>query len=186
MNYNSTIYFGIPALIFMAGILFSCVNDLETIERVTYDSKAPDEVTQNIEIFYTDSGFAQVHIQAELMETFRFPKHTTKLKDGIKVDFYGTDGEMNSTLTALYGEIDHTAGVMFVRDSVRFYNYEKEQTLETEELYYKEGDTSIYTNKYVVIKKKGKGIIGHGTGITTSHSFRFYKITDPVYTLDEL
>lgn len=164
----------------MAGILFSCVNDLEKIEKVTYDEKAPDEVSKNVEILYTDSGYAQVRITAALAETYKYPQQITKLKDGLKVDFFSEKGEVSSTLTALYGEVNHTTGVMFVRDSVRLYNYEKEQTLETEELFFNDRDSSIYTNKYVVVKRKGKGIAGHGTGITTSHSFKSYKITNPV------
>lgn len=179
MQKTKNIYFAIPVMFFMAGILFSCVNDLETIEKVTYNSKAPDEVTKNIEILYTDSGYAQVRIQATLAETYKFPQRVTKLKDGLKVDFFSAEGKIGSTLTALYGEVNHVTGIMFVRDSVSLYNYEKKQTLETEELFYNQQDSSVYTNKYVVIKREGKGITGHGNGIQTSHAFRNYVITKP-------
>ncbi|HIP31276.1 MAG TPA: hypothetical protein EYG86_00795, partial [Crocinitomicaceae bacterium] len=75
----------LPAIILMAGFLFSCVNDLDTIQRVTSDPNAPSEVTRNLEVFYNDSGYARVKIFATLAETYRVPKHITKLKDGVRV-----------------------------------------------------------------------------------------------------
>lgn len=177
-------YVAVPVMIFMAGILFSCVNDLDAIDRVTYSSDAPDEVTKDLNILYTDSGYAQVKIYANLAETYKRPVHITKLKDGLRVDFFSDNGEVGSTLTALYGEINYNTGLIFVRDSVVLYNYEKKQTLETEELFYNRQDSTVFTNKYVVVKKEGKGITGSGQGISTTQSFSKYAIKKPEGTID--
>lgn len=155
----------------MAGILFSCVNDLDTIQRVTFDAKAPDETTQNLEVFYTDSGYARVRIFAELAETYNSPKHITKLKDRVKVEFYSDKGEIVSELTSLYGEVDYETGLMMVKDSVVLRNVKKKQYMETEELYYNQKDSTVWTDKYVIIKKDKKGVIGRGHGIKTTHFF---------------
>lgn len=179
------IFIAIPAVIFMAGILFSCVNDLDAIEKATYSDEVADEVTQDLEILYTDSGFAQVRIQAALAETDKLPKHITRLKDGLRIDFFENNGEVGSTLTALYGEVDRATGVMFVKDSVILYNYEKKQWLETEELYYNQNDSTIFTTKYYVIKSEGKGITGSGEGLRTTPSFRNYETENPVGTIDQ-
>jgi hypothetical protein len=172
-------------MIFMAGILFSCVNDMDAIERATYSSDAADEVTQNLEILFTDSGYAQVRIQAVLAETNKAPKHMTLLKDGLRVDFFDGGGEVGSTLTALYGEINHATGLMFARDSVVLYNYEKEQWLETEELFYNRNDSTIFTTKYYVIKTEGKGITGKGEGLRTTPSFSYYDTGKPEGKIDD-
>ncbi|MFM9029024.1 MAG: hypothetical protein ACKOQ6_13695, partial [Bacteroidota bacterium] len=66
-----SILYKIPVGLMLAGILFSCVNDLESIKKVTYDPKAPDEVTKDLSVFYTDSGYARVEITAKLAETYR-------------------------------------------------------------------------------------------------------------------
>lgn len=67
MKLNSSIrLYKIPVAIFVAGILFSCVNDLDTIEKVTFDDKAPGEVMANAEVLISDSGYAQVRIHAEI------------------------------------------------------------------------------------------------------------------------
>ena len=78
------------ALIILASpiLLLSCVNDLDDIQKVTFDPKAPDEVTKNLHVFYTDSGYARVEIFATLAETFSQPEALTKLSDGIKVNFF--------------------------------------------------------------------------------------------------
>ena len=174
-------------MIFMAGILFSCENDMDAIERVTYDEQAPDEVTKDLNIIYTDSGYAQVRIKAALAETVKKPRHITKLKDGLRIDFFGDSGEVTSTLTALYGEVNYNTGKMFVRDSVVLYNYEKKQWLESEEMIYNRVDSMIYVPKYYVIRKAEKGITGSGEGLKTTYKFDKddYSTRNPQGTIDE-
>lgn len=179
MKLQSSIkFYGIPAVIFAAGILFSCVNDMNTIDKVTFDDKSPDEVAVDLELLYTDSGYAQVKIYAALAETYTKPEKVTKLKDGLKVDFFSDEGEIISSLSALYGEVDHTTGMMFVRDSVVLRNYGKNQFLETEELFYNRRDSSIYTDRNVILRKDGK--VGTGDGIRTTQSFNRYSVKNPV------
>lgn len=168
----------------MAGILFSCVNDLDTIQKVTYDPKAPDEVTSNLYVMYNDSGYAKVQLRAGLAETFNKPHRVTKLKDGLKVDFFSYEGEVVSTLTAINGEIDSKTGLMFVKDSVVLFNHEKSQYLETEELFYNRLDSTIYTDRNVIVRTTGKGVTGRGQGIRTTQSFSKYTILKPVGKLE--
>lgn len=171
----------IPAVLVAAGLLFSgCVNDLDTIQKVTYDPKAPDEVVDDLEMLYNDSGYAQVMITADLAETYHQPEHVTMLKDGLKVDFFAADGNIESTLTALYGEINFMTGKVVVRDSVILLNHAKQQFLETEELFWNRKDSTIYTDKNVLVKTKGKGITGRGKGLKTTQSFNKYTIIQPV------
>jgi LPS export ABC transporter protein LptC len=174
-NYHIKISFVVIA--FFLGILSSCVNDLESIKKVTYDPKAPDEVTKNLHVFYTDSGYARVEIYAALAETFSKPQAVTKLKDGIKVNFFNGTGEVVSTLTALYGEVNYSKGIMFVRDSVQLYNHIKKQRLDTEVLYWNQKDSAIYTLSNVVVRSP-KGIL-FGDGIRTKQDFSEYEFLKP-------
>ncbi|MBL1281392.1 MAG: LPS export ABC transporter periplasmic protein LptC [Fluviicola sp.] len=170
----------IPAFALIAGILFSCVNDLDAIQRVSSDPNAPSEVTRNLEVFYNDSGYARVRIFATLAETYRVPKHITKIKDGLRVEFFSETGEVVSQLTALYGEVNYETGLFVARDSVILRNFETKQQLETEELFWNQKDSTIYTEKNVVIKKDGKGVTGRGKGLKTTQSFDHYVIQNPV------
>lgn len=159
----------IPAVIFMAGILFSCVNDLDAIQKVSDNPNAPDEVTQDLQLFYNDSGRVQVSIYAKLAETYLKPEKVTKLKDGVKVEFFEKNGEVVSTLTALYGEVNFETGKIFVSDSVQLRNHKKNQVLETEILYLNQKDSTIYTDKNVVVRTP-KSIL-YGRGIRTKRAF---------------
>lgn len=172
-----SILYKIPVSFVLAGILFSCVNDLKSIQKVTYDPKAPDEVTKDLKVFYTDSGYARIEIKARLAETYRKPELITKLKDGLQVNFYSSDGKVVSTLKALYGEINFTKGLLFVRDSVRLMNHEKNQQMETEVLFWNQKDSTIYTNAPVVVRSP-KGVL-FGKGIQTRQDFSQYEFLKP-------
>src|SRR5690606_7236517 len=104
---SHTFFLSIPVIIVMTGIFFSCSNDLDSIKKVTFDPKAPDEVTKDLSVYYTDSGYAKVNIYAAIAETYSKPEHITKLKDSLKVDFYDENGIITTTLTAKYGEVNY-------------------------------------------------------------------------------
>lgn len=163
-------------------MLFACVNDIDTIKKVTYDPKSPDNVTQNLEVKYTDSGYAKIQVFAKLAETYTKPESIMKLKDGLKINFFSEKGEIVSQLTALYGEINYSKGFFFVKDSVQLYNFEKKQRLETEELNWNQKDSAIYSNKSVIVRTPG-GIL-FGDGIRTKQDFSYYEFIKPKGKID--
>lgn len=167
----------IPVLLLATGILFSCVNDLETIKKVSYKSTDPDERTRNLHVLYTDSGYAKIEVNATLAETYSKPNPVIKLKDGIKVNFFDDEGKIVSILTALYGEIHQNKGTMFVRDSVQLYNREKNQRLETEELHWNQKDSTIFTEKLVRIRTPEA--LFFGKGVRTKQDFSVYEFIQP-------
>lgn len=174
--------FKIAIISIVLGTITSCVNDLESIQKVTYDSNAPDDVTKNLYVFYNDSGYAKIELFAAIAETYSKPKSVTQFKDGIKINFFDNRGKIASTLTALYGEINHTDGTMQVRDSVQLYNIEKRQRLFTEALFWNQRDSVIYTTSNVVIRSP-QGIV-YGNGIRTKQDFSHYEFLKPSGRID--
>lgn len=164
-------------LLCLSLLFFSCVNDLDSIRKVTFKTSDPNERTSDLQVLYTDSGYARVQIFAKLAETYAKPVPVIKLKDGVKVNFFSEDGEIVSVLTALYGEIHQNEGTMFVRDSVELYNYKKKQRLETEELHWNQKDSTIYTNRAVVIKTPESILFGQG--VKTKQDFSSYEFLQP-------
>lgn len=180
---NKQFDFLLILIIFLfSAALTSCVNDLDTIRKITYKSTDPDDRTRDLVVLYTDSGYAKVQVFAKIAETYTKPEQITKLKDGVKVNFFSEDGEIVSVLTALYGEIHQNDGTMFVRDSVVLFNREKNQRLETEELHWNQKDSSIYTNKAVVIRKNNAILFGQG--IKTKQDFTEYEFVQPRGSMD--
>lgn len=165
------------SVIALAGILFSCVNDLNDVKKITYDPKSPSEVTEDLEVFYTDSGYPKVRLYAKLAESYVVPKQVTKFRKGLKVEFFNELGEVVSVLTSQYGEIQTDEGMMFVRDSVELFNIEKQQRLKTEELIWNQNDSLIYSNKSVVVTSP-TGIL-YGKGIRTTQDFESYTFIEP-------
>lgn len=161
-------------LVLLAG---SCVNDLETIKKVSYKSTDPDERTKNLHLIYKDGGIAQVEVHATLAETFSKPENVIKLKDGLEVKFFDSQGKVVSVLTALYGEIHPKDATMFVKDSVQLYNKEKKQRLETEELHWNQKDSIIFTDNLVTIRTPEA--LFFGQGVKTKQDFTKYEFLKP-------
>ena len=161
----------------LAGFFFSCVNDLDSIKKISHRITDPDERTSNLKVLYSDSGHVQVEVFAQLAETYSYPKPVVKLKDSIEVKFFNEFGDVVSRLTALYGEINQKEGLMFVRDSVELYNLEKNQRLETEELHWNQKDSTIFTDKPVVVRTENA--LFYGKGIRTKQDFKNYVFLKP-------
>ena len=81
-----------------------------------------------------------------------FPNHITKLKDGVKVDFYSEEGEIVSKLTSIYGEINYETGKFFVRDSVELLNVKKGQKIEKGEIVGTLGQSGRATGPHLDIR----------------------------------
>lgn len=163
-------------------ILYSCVNDLDTIKKVTTRSDAPDDITENLKIIQTDSGYAKFQLFAKLAETYTKPETVTKFKDGLKVNFFTDDGQVVSCLTALYGEMNISKGTFYVKDSVQLVNYAKNQRMETEELTWSKIDSSIFTDKAVIVRNS-QGIL-FGDGIRSKQDFSTYVFLRPKGKID--
>lgn len=166
------------------GILYSCTNDLDTIKKITYDPESPDEVSQNLTIYYADSGYAKLNIYALHAETYT-KSQITQLKDSLKVDFYDDFGQVTSTLTAKFGEINHESGRMYVKDSVKLVNHSDKRTLYTSILFWNQKDSTIFTDENVkLVSPKGTA---YGSSLRAKQDFTYYKIKDPkgAYEFDQ-
>lgn len=166
----------------MVGIFYSCVNDINKVKKISIQPDSPDETSEGLHIIYTDSGMAQIEIYSNIAETYTLPEDKTKFKDGLKVNFYSDDGEIEAVLTSLYGEIDKRTGNITVRDSVKLVNLEKQKTLKTEVLYWDKGGDSIYTDKPVVITSPDMVLSGVGAWATPNlDTAQFYNPTAQIY-----
>ncbi|MFM7005655.1 MAG: LPS export ABC transporter periplasmic protein LptC [Flavobacteriales bacterium] len=155
-----------------------CQNDIALVQRISFQSDAPTESTKDLVMTYAEAGYARVEIHAALAETYRNNSQVTQIKDSLKVYFFNEKGAIVSTLSARYGQINYNTGELMVKDSVRLYNIEKKQTLETEALYWNQKDSSIFTKSAVIVRSpKGKLF---GKGIRTKQDFSNYVLLEPV------
>lgn len=156
-------------------LITACSNELDDIKRITATDDFPDETATHLQMVSTDSGLVQFTVEATLMETIHEPTPITYLKDGLKIVFFDDEGKKEAILTAYYGERNEKTGQMFVKDSVVLQNLETKQTLETEELFWK--NDSVYSNKTVVVTTED--LVLFGKGIVADHTFSVFSIKEP-------
>jgi LPS export ABC transporter protein LptC len=156
------IFFKIIPATLLAGMFFSCENDLENIRLVTATDQSPDQVINNIHTMYSDTGIVRFEIIATRMETFSVPDKKTIFKNGFQVNFYKSKDSIESTLTADYAEMMDGSNAIFARNKVIFTNFEKKQTLKTEELYWDQLEKRIRTEKAFEIVGEKSYVSGYG------------------------
>ena len=69
------------------------------------------------------------------------------------------------------------SGVVEVQDSVRLFNYAREQQLETEYLIWNKKDSTIRTDRNVLVRSPKE--ILKGKGLVTKQDFSFFEILEP-------
>lgn len=174
-------YFVLTLIVFL-GVMYSCVNDEGEVKRITDFEDAPDEQSQNLKMVYSDSGQTKFHLFAVISETFTKPEHITNFRNFLKVDFFDDKGIKVSTLTAKNGVYNHDDEVIFVEDSVRLYNYKKDQTLKTEMLTWNKKDSTIRTDYDVEVTSPKELLTGKG--LLTKQDFSFFEILQPTGRLN--
>jgi LPS export ABC transporter protein LptC len=158
----------IPAT-FLAGMFFSCENDLENIKLVTATDDSPDQVVNNVHTLYSDTGVVRFEIIATRMETYTIPEKKTIFK--------GKDS-IESTLTADYAEMMEGTNSLLARNKVIFTNFEKKQTLKTEELYWDQSLKRIRTEKAFEIIGEDSYVSGYGMDANETFSdYKTHKVT---------
>lgn len=188
--------FNIPT-IFMVGmfvfaIMFvSCENDLDHVKKVTATDETPDQITNDLHTLYSDSGIVQYEIIASRVEMFEQPIQKTIFKNGFEVNYFSKNGEIVSKLQADYGEIIGNDNII-ARNNVIFTNYEKNQTLKTEELFWDKKLKKIRTTKNFFVdspttEAKGIGLEADETfsNYTMSNFSLIYKDTTDGYSENE-
>jgi LPS export ABC transporter protein LptC len=173
-------YFLLTLVVF--GFMNSCVNDEGEVKKITDFQDAPDEQSQNLKMVYSDSGRTKFHLFAVISETFTLPEHITNFRKFLKVDFFDSNGVKVSTLTAKNGVYNHIDELIFVEDSVRLYNYKKDQTLKTEMLTWNKKDSTIRTDYDVEVTSPKELLTGKG--LLTKQDFSFFEILNPTGRLN--
>ena len=160
--------------LFALSFLFSCENDLAEINRLFSEEDTMKEVARDVQILYSDSAVIKVKVQSPTLERFVEKKEPREeFPDGLYVSFFDKNGKIDSWLTAKKGTRIEKKGIMIVRDSVVWESRTKEK-LETEELIWDEAQQKVYTNKFVIIRRPGEIIYGHG--FEANQDFTFSRI----------
>lgn len=159
------------------GLLGGCQDKPEAPKKkVVY--AGPTMVTTNVTTLLSDSARLQARLKSVLEQTFEngdlvYPK-------GVDITFYAKDGSrVVNTLRGNYAKYTRADQRYVVRGDVRVHNQEKQQSLNTEELFYDQPRGRIFTEKETQVRVQTPTEILIGKGLEANEDFSWYKILTP-------
>jgi LPS export ABC transporter protein LptC len=159
----------------LIGMLFSCGNTKEEIQRITFTEDFPDETTRNAEIRYSDSAKAKVLMKAPLINRFTSGSETyTEMPEGMHVIFYTDSGTVDSEITSNYARYYPNDKYIEAKYNVIVKNSEGD-ILSTEHLIWEMETEQIRSREFVKITT-GDEII-YGDGLVANQDFTKYEIS---------
>lgn len=154
--------------------LISCENDLDKVERIASNEVSlPVENSKDVEIIYSDSSIVRAKLKSPVLKFYNVQNAYHEMPNGLYVEFFGPQKNIESTLSAKYGRKFQNQGIIEVKDSVVVIN-EKGERLDTEKLIWNEKTKKIYTNSFVRITTATD--IMFGEGLEANQNFTNYKI----------
>lgn len=142
----------------LALVALQACNQSDLKEPLIYDG--PVRIGENVELFYTEENRVKVKMVAPM--AYEFENGDNEFPNGLYLEFFDETGKLESTLRAneaFYFKKDH---LWRGRGKVEVKNLEKNEQLNTEELFWKPAEEKIYTDKFVTIRQQSDVIYGQG------------------------
>jgi len=161
----------------MVLLILSCAIK-ETPKPIIYDG--PLTQGEDVEMLYTEKDLIKVKMKAKKVNDLQ--NGDREFPEGIYLEFFDETGKLTSTLIAnqayYFKQEDKWRG----RGKVEVKNIEKNQQLNTEELFWKPETKKIFTEKFVTIRTESE--ILYGTGLDATENLSTYTITNPEGEMD--
>lgn len=164
------------SLLFLPALLLtflSCSDQDNNAQLPQYDG--PVIETDSIQTLYSDSAIVRVELRAKLQQEFQ--NQDQHFPEGLKVTFFDKESAISSILTANQGYYYYEDGLYKVTGNVVLRSYERNETLETEELFWDPKKKEVYTDKFVRIENEDRILMGEG--LTAAQDFSTSKILKP-------
>jgi LPS export ABC transporter protein LptC len=156
----------IAALVLGCFFMCSCENDVNEVRELGRKKENIEE-GKNISSYLSMDGKMRAHLTAPLM--LRIQGDTgrrTEFPRSLHVDFYNdSTAQIESQLSALYGNYLENQNKVFLRDSVVAFNV-KGDTLFCKEMYWDQNLQKFYTDKEVTISQRYPKKRFSGVGMT--------------------
>ncbi len=171
---------GSSACLLIVLTLASC-NQSDLKEPLVYEG--PERIAENIETFYSEGTRVKVKMVAAKM--FQFQNGDREFPEGIYLEFYDEEGQLESTLRANEAHYFKKEQQWRGRGKVEVKNLEKNEQLNTEELFWKPEDEKIFTDKFVTIRQQSDVIYGQGLEAKQDMSDYVIKKPEGEFAVDE-
>ncbi|MEX2233998.1 MAG: LPS export ABC transporter periplasmic protein LptC [Cyclobacteriaceae bacterium] len=137
---------------------FTACNQSDMKEPLVYDG--PLRIGENVEMYYTEDNRVKVKMIAAMV--YEFENGDNEFPKGIYLEFFNEFGKLESTLRANEAYYFKKENQWRGRGKVEVKNLEKNEQLNTEELFWKPAEEKIFTDKFVTIRQQADVIYGQG------------------------
>lgn len=152
--------------------VYACENNYDEVRELG-KPKISVEEGRDIESYLSQNGIVKARLTAPLMLRYQLDTPKTEFPKTLKVEFFNENTQVESRLTARYGNYLENENKVFLKDSVVVYNITGD-TLRCRELYWDQRKELFYTDKNVIIQKPDQKI--YGTGLTARQDFKAFTI----------
>ena len=160
-------------LLLLISFLFQGCEPQEAAQPREYEG--PLREVENVEMHYTENEVIKVKMTAD--RVYEYENGDQEFPSGIYLEFYTETGQLKSTLRANYAYHNKEEGRWKGQGKVEVKNLEKNEQLNTEELYWKPSEKKIFTESFVTIRMADEVI--YGTGLEADEDFSSYSIQNP-------
>ena len=174
----SVFYKGI-ALLGGAIIVASCGDGAAAVPPIEDEANTPTMQVRKFGVTYTEYGRKKMRLTAPLLLRYMMaPEPYSVFPEGFFVEFFTVEETLESQIIADYALYkEKPVEIWKAVGNVEVINYEKQQTLLTDTLYWNRQEHTIYTTAPVRIETKD-GITNGRKGMTSDEHFTNYEIRE--------
>ena len=147
--------YGAQVLFFLALLFSACENDIERINLLTDEAETPKLKGINIKVIYSDSAKVKVQILAPTYLQFSsIERPYMEFPDRLEVYFYDDSMKIESEIMADYAIYYTEERLWHATGNVVARRLNNGDALNTEELFWDEGEEFIYSDSYTRIQNE--------------------------------
>jgi len=150
-----------------------CCTNSDSREPLEYNG--PLKEAENVELYYSEKDKVKIKMLADLL--YEFENGDREFPKGVYMEFYNEFGQLESTLRANHAFFFKKDDQWRGRGNVEVKNVEKNEQLNTEELFWKPAAKKIFTETFVTIRQQGDVI--YGEGLDANQDLSDYTIKKP-------
>lgn len=168
--------------LFNISLFLSCENSVEEIKKVSEQFKESVETVKEVQLIYSEETTVKVVLEAPTMLRHKDKKNPhLEFIEGMKVVFLNERLDTSGYLTANYGIRYEKKQETIIRDQVVWQSYDKNRTLETEELWWDEKKEKVFSEKFTKVHTPTETIFSEGFEANQDFTnLKFKKITGTI------
>ena len=164
-------------LLTVAGSFLSCGDDKDKLVDLDAKEEIISAEIHNLNVIYTEYGKTKTLLKAPLLQRYLFSDEPYSVfPKGFFVQLFDEEEQLESQITADYALYKEKPVELWKAvGNVVIINFQKDQTLTADTLYWNRLTKSIYTDSPVRIKT-ADGLINGRSGMTSDEKFSEYEI----------